>query len=919
MTKSLDKFLPVFMIFSLCFISNTNAINYNQKMIYHRIQRFEQRKRTHKFSLATRSPLLATSFNIIKDDFLLNDDANGGARQENPSLTISQSGNAIITWTDFRDGNADIYYQRFDFSGNFSGSNFRVNCDAGMMWQGQPSVSSDYLENFIVAWEDRRLFNSDVYLQRINSLGVLIDTNFRANDNTGTTDQRNTAIIYLPNKNFIVAWDDWRNDWGDIYAQRYDSIGNPLGVNFKVNDDASGSNQYYPSIACDSTGEFIIVWMDGRQGNWNIFGQRFNNNGLPVGSNFRINSDGGNTYHADPKVSCTKNGQFIVTWEDQRQGNSDIYCQRFDINGNPLGSNFKVNNDIGTSSQLLPDIAIGNNIFVVTWSDNQNGNYDIYAQMYNINASPIGQNFRVNTDFSIYDQSESRIAFNTTGEFWIVWKDHQNINSDIYLQRFYASGSPINNNIKVNDDIASSHQRCSWICQDGFGNYIVTWEDERNINCDIYGLRFDSLGNTLGSNFRINDDLTNTDQYYTSIASDFIGDFIVTWTDGRNGNYDIYAQQYSSSGFPVGNNFRVSDDTNQSAQWYPIVSCDSIGNSAIVWMDYRNNNYDIYGQLYNAQANPIGSNFLVNDNTNSSQLYPFIARNRIGNFVVVWMDNRNNNYDIYAQRYDNQGNMLGINFKVNDDITTSSQGYPAVAIDNIGNFCIVWEDDRNGTTDIYLQKYDANGLAIGSNFRVDDDIADFDQYSPTIACDETGRYVIVWCDFRNNDDDPEIYAQAFDVNGARIGNNQLINQPDLFPANNQWLIGQSITANNRRIGFAWIDNRRHKGWDIYSKIVDWNYFSGINEDNNKHLITSGLIKISPNPTANKIYFTPDLSSINDISIYDINGQKINSVIKTKQNIDISNLKPGIYFLHYKVSGKSDIKKIVFTGRKNVKY
>jgi hypothetical protein len=335
-------------------------------------------------------------------------------------------------------------------------------------------------------------------------------------------------------------------------------------------------------------------------------------------------------------------------------------------------------------------------------------------------------------------------------------------------------------------------------------------------------------------------------------------------------------------------------------------------------MDYRNNNYDIFGQLYNYQGNAIGANFMVNSSANSSQLYPFVARNRVGNYVVVWMDDRNSNYDIYAQRFNYNGNPIGINFKVNDDIGTRSQGYPSVAIDNIGNFFVAWEDGRNGNTDIYLQKYDTNGLAIGTNCRVDNDIADFDQYSPTIACDETGRYVVVWCDFRNNDDDPEIYAQAFNADGTFIGNNQMINQSDFFPANNQWLIGQSITANTRRIGFAWIDNRRHKGWDIYSKIVDWNYFSGIVEEKNNYLSSSNSIIISPNPTANKVYFVPDFSSITDISIYDINGQKINSIMKTKQEIDLSNLKPGIYFLYYKISGKSDIKKIVLTGRKNVK-
>jgi len=47
----------------------------------------------------------------------------------------------------------------------------------------------------------------------------------------------------------------------------------------------------------------------------------------------------------------------------------------------------------------------------------------------------------------------------------------------------------------------------------------------------------------------------------TSISSDANGNFIIAWTDHRNGSSDIYAQRYSSDGTPLGNNFRVNDDS----------------------------------------------------------------------------------------------------------------------------------------------------------------------------------------------------------------------------------------------------------------------------------------------------------------------------------------------------------------------
>jgi hypothetical protein len=898
-----------------------NSVNEDDKITLNRFQRIITRKLKGHSLLTPHNSLLAIRLNVIKDDFLLNGDTSGGARQENPSTTINSSGNVVITWTDFRDGNADIYCQRFDDIGNMIGSNFRINSDKGMMWQGEPSIASDNQNNFVAAWEDRRFFNSDVYVQKFNSQGLPIDTNFRANDNTGTSDQRSTSTVILPNKNFIVVWDDWRDDWGDIYGQRFDSSGNFLGSNFRINDDTPGSNQYSPSIACDSLGNFVVTWMDGRQGSWDIYAQQYNNQGINIGINFRVNDDGGNTYQSDPSVSRTHDGQFIITWEDQRQGNSDIYCQRFDANGNRLGSNFKVNNDNGTATQVLPDVSVDNNDnFVITWTDNRNNNFDIFVQLYNSNGTPIGQNFKANDDLSTQDQSEPSIAMYPLGNFWIVWKDHRNVNSDIFSQRYSSSGIPIGNNVRINDDYASSHQRCSWITQDGLGNYRVTWEDERNNNCDIYGVCMDSLGNIIGSDFRVNDDITTADQYYASDASSFTGNFIITWTDGRNNNFDIYAQRYSNTGIPIGNNFLVNSDTAQAVQWYPVASCDSIGNTVIVWMDYRNDGNDIYGQLYHYQGNPISTNFMVNQLITGSQLYPYVARNRNGNFVVVWMDDRNGNYDIFAQQYDNIGNPISSNFIVNDNIGTSFQGYPAVAIDNFSNYYIVWEDERNGNTDIYMQRYNCNGTPLGSNFRVDDDNTGFDQYSPTIACDETGKFIVVWCDFRNGDDDPEIYAQAFLADGTLLGTNQLINQPDLFPANNQWLIGQGIVANSRRTAFAWIDNRRHQGWDIYSKIVDWNYFTGVNEESEKYTISQNSIRIFPNPTAGKIFLNTNGHFTGDITFFNSAGRKIKTVQLSTESgpwkadcsieINLSQFSNGIYFVLYNIKGQIETRKII---------
>jgi len=81
-----------------------------------------------------------------------------------------------------------------------------------------------------------------------------------------------------------------------------------------------------------------------------------------------------------------------------------------------------------------------------------------------------------------------------------------------------------------------------------------------------------------------------------------------------------------------------------------------------------------FTQIVNAQG-IIKDDFLVNDDVGSAdQFVPSISMDAAGNFVVVWYDFRNANWDIYYQRYNDAGTSLGVNTKVNDDTEGASKG-----------------------------------------------------------------------------------------------------------------------------------------------------------------------------------------------------------------------------------------------------
>lgn len=850
---------------------------------------------------------------VIRNDFLCNDDTNGGCPQRAPDAAIGKDGNFVVAWCDFRDGDADIWIQRFDSSGHALGENRRVNTDVTLGWQGDPAVAMDSAGNFIISWEDRReIGNSDVFAQRFDRTGRTLGDNFRVSDSGVPGDQSISSLYTAPDGVTLVVWDDRRNGLGgDIFGQFLNPDGSLRGSNFQVNDDGRVGNQYEPDVSGDDSGRFVVVWEDGRNSNWDIFFQRFKSDGTRLGNNVQITVD---TFTQQaPQVACASDGRFLVCWDDERAGDWDIYARIYDSSGQPAGPEFRVNSDVGETDQYGGGCAVNRfGEFLIVWTDKREGNEDIYARLFDRSGRPLGTEFRVNTDTGTDAQNSPTVVAAPDGGYWVFWSDARNGNFDIYGQRISRNGVKLGANFRVNDDFASAHQRISSIGMEKRGNILIAWEDERGKSCDIYGVILDSLGRTITSNFRINDDTWGyAAQYYSAVAG---GNqkFIVAWSDNRGG-WDIYAQFFDSQGERIGRNFRVNSDPGSSIQWYPYCAMDASNRSVVVWTDYRRGKNLIYARLLDQNGNPVGDDFAVTDtaDTNVKAAYASVAMNSTGYWVVSWMDEREKEPNIYCQLFRPDGSRIGGNFRVNTDPGRNYQGYPSCAIAEDRTIAIAWEDRRNGCYNVYLQWLDSLGNRIGENERVNDDPGGSDCYSPSCAFDPSGRLIVLFNDEREMPGNPQIYCQRYRPDRTRIGNNAQINQPNYFPKNTHWTVGQSVAACNSRIAWTWTENRRHLGWDIFAKLTDWNLV-GLKDQAAAPIINperSALPTIIRHQT--KLKVTGPRGTI--VKLYDVMGNKRRGgrVESRVLIFDLTGLNCGTYFLvTTKSRGDSEVKKLI---------
>src|SRR5262249_44064772 len=112
--------------------------------------------------------------------------------------------------------------------------------------------------------------------------------------NTFTSDaQRYPAVTSLVNGGFVVTWTSDKQDGSfyGIYGQRYAPDGTAVGGEFQVNTYAT-DEQLFSSMTSLPDGGFVITWTSAYQDDSGpgIYGQRYSENGSPVGVEFRVNT-----------------------------------------------------------------------------------------------------------------------------------------------------------------------------------------------------------------------------------------------------------------------------------------------------------------------------------------------------------------------------------------------------------------------------------------------------------------------------------------------------------------------------------------------------------------------------------------------------------------------------------------------------
>jgi hypothetical protein len=266
----------------------------------------------------------------------------------------------------------------------------------------------------------------------------------------------------------------------------------PVGEEFEIGTENLG----YPRVAVDDQGDFVVVWnsdtSEGTDTNLSSIQARiFEADAVPDGARFQVNAyTTGFQWH--PDVTVDAQGNFFAVWSGKSATSfSGIQGRRFDLGGNPVGTEFPISEE--TVEELgEPAIATGGlGDFVVVWSNDDDSAKSIHARRFDLFGDPVGSEFQVNTTPAgdeYVGGFHPRVAMDAFGPFVVVWQSFGSEGSDssqwsIQARRFDENDDPVGGQFQVNAYTTGTQWKPD-VASNEAGGFVVVWESSGSFGTD---------------------------------------------------------------------------------------------------------------------------------------------------------------------------------------------------------------------------------------------------------------------------------------------------------------------------------------------------------------------------------------------------------------------------------------------------
>lgn len=349
----------------------------------------------------------------------------------------------VSVWSQITGGNEQVFFQRFDANGNPKETPKQITSSVGNT--RRPAIAyASAVSRYGLVYQDNRDGDYEIFFSLLDASGNRVGLELQVSTNTNPSLAPSIAWN-VTSAQFGVAWDDGPSANNDISFIRVDAVTPALvGIVGLVNTFSANKTRGETAVAWDNVNNrYGVVWHDDRTTSteMEIYMRLLNNNGNVLGSTDTIISSA-SADSRDPDL-IWDGDNYVIVWEEQRDGNKEIYYQVADDNLTLqlFAQAQRLTNDISVSRKpviIAPAAPSAN--YGITWEDERDGNREIYFVRLNSSKTKLGTDVRVTNASG--NSHTPHIAFDGT-TYTILYHDFRDnvaaSNGNVYLSQVLDS------------------------------------------------------------------------------------------------------------------------------------------------------------------------------------------------------------------------------------------------------------------------------------------------------------------------------------------------------------------------------------------------------------------------------------------------------------------------------------------------
>lgn len=268
-----------------------------------------------------------------------------GGQQTLPKISKTSDGGCYIVWFDHRSSNFDVYLQRYNSAGvpQFTTDGLLISSNTQNSSLVNYDMITDDSNNAIIVFTDIRNGDVNPFAYKISPSGTFLwgANGVTLTDSSGTF-QPNPKVIQTSEGNYVITW-IWATNPQKVAMQMLNRAGVKQWGSGPIKlAGGPGETFTYPALVPSDNGSVILMWSKYTgtfisPGNYRLFTQKFNSSGSPIwnGSQDTVYHLGNVSGFFVPSIYTDGNNGAFYVWQDDRNSTNTqtSFVQHYNSSG----------------------------------------------------------------------------------------------------------------------------------------------------------------------------------------------------------------------------------------------------------------------------------------------------------------------------------------------------------------------------------------------------------------------------------------------------------------------------------------------------------------------------------------------------------------------------------------------------------